>query len=710
MVTAAFRVWGRKALPSVYGLCTAGVVFAAVQEPTRPASPPEAATNAIILTNAAQIIELSPETAKANLPLRIRGIVTCYDPGMVLFVQDETAGVFVYYTGARLPLRPGQWVQVTGVANPGLYTPIIAFPSIQPWETGPVIRPQPVSLAQIYHGGFDAQWVELTGVIRTLKAFAGRLKLELADPPHRINVLMSDCQGYEQLPLLGSLVRLRGVVGASMNNRQQLERFQIFANTLSDVTVLRPSGADPFATPSRVIRDINAQYSRSGALGNVRVQGVVTLCWPGRALFIQDATGGLEVRTQTPLDGLVPGTAVDVAGFSGSVLGAPLIEDALIRKLGTRNAPPKPLRLLSENLLHGTHDHQLVEIDANFLGQTDSPSNCLTLALEADNRFLTALLAAPNLQGPLPALEPGCRVRLTGVWRSEAGSDVGSAVSLFLRSPMDIKVIKSPASARTFGLQALAAAALLTSVGLAMSLLFIQKQRRQTEHVLQLQSTLQSEMRQGEQQLRRSIEERERIGRDLHDDIIQSIYAVGLSLEDCRRVVRQSPDQADTRLAAAIHTLNNTIRSVRNFIAGLEPKVLNGREFKTALKSLALTSGDSPTQFQIEVDPVAANRLTSTQATQLLHIAKEAMSNCLRHAHASDVTVSLHPVGAGIRLEIHDDGGGFNLAAADGTGHGLRNMTARARQIEADLQIISALGEGCCIGVIVPHGNPNEHH
>src|SRR5262249_10473117 len=153
--------------------------------------------------------------------------------------------------------------------------------------------------------------------------------------------------------------------------------------------------------------------------------------------------------------------------------------------------------------------------------------------------------------------------------------------------------------------------------------------------VLEVQAALQSEMRQGEQQLRRSMEERDRIGRDLHDDIIQSIYAVGLNLEDCRRVIKQSPQQAEERIGSAINTLNNTIRNVRGFLSGLEPKVLNGREFKTALKSLALTSGDNH-PFQIEVDAAAANSLTSVQATQLLHIAKEAMSNSLRHAQATN--------------------------------------------------------------------------
>ena len=195
---------------------------------------------------------------------------------------------------------------------------------------------------------------------------------------------------------------------------------------------------------------------------------------------------------------------------------------------------------------------------------------------------------------------------------------------------------------------------------------------------------------------------------DWLDDILQSIYAAGLGLEDCRRVVRQSPEQAEARLVAAIQMLNHTIRGVRGFIAGLEPKVLSGHEFKTALKSLALTSGDGPTQFQSQVDSSGANSLTSTQATQLLHIAKEAMSNSLRHAHASAVTVSLQPVSHGVRLEICDDGVGFVPGAGDNTGQGLRNMAARAREIGGELQTLSAPGQGCRILVTVPQRNANE--
>jgi signal transduction histidine kinase len=273
---------------------------------------------------------------------------------------------------------------------------------------------------------------------------------------------------------------------------------------------------------------------------------------------------------------------------------------------------------------------------------------------------------------------------------------------------MDVTVTHPPDSGVHPGWIILIAVSCFITTGLALTLLMAHRQRRRIEHVLQLQAGFQAEMRTSQQQLRRAMEERERIGRDLHDDIIQSIYAVGLSLENCRRISRQSPDQIENRLNAAISTLNDTIRSVRGFIAGLEPKILNGRELKTALKSLALTSEDSPTQFHIEVDAAAANVLTSTQATQLLRIAKEAMSNSLRHAQAANVKVSLNPLADGIRLEISDDGIGFDPAAAGSHSQGLNNIAARVQEISAKLEIISAPGKGCRIIVKVPQENIHE--
>ncbi len=210
---------------------------------------------------------------------------------------------------------------------------------------------------------------------------------------------------------------------------------------------------------------------------------------------------------------------------------------------------------------------------------------------------------------------------------------------------------------------------------------------------------------QNELQLRHSLVERERIGRDLHDGIIRSIDAVGLSLEDSRRLVKENPAEADKRLARARETLNEVIREVRGFIGGLEAQTLTGREFKTALRSLILTMGDAHSaQFILDVDPHAADALTSAQATQLLFVAKEAMSNSLRHARAQSTVVSLKTQNGSLRLEVKDDGVGFDPNADRQQGRGLRNMAARAEELRGRLEVKARPQEGTRIVLEIPRG------
>jgi signal transduction histidine kinase len=668
-----------------------------------------AETAPVLLTNTAQVFSLpQPQVEDGKTPVRIRGIVTYYEPGVLLFVQDATAGVFVYYSGAPLRVQAGQNLEVTGVVAPGLYSPIISSPKFQPLESGSSILPRPVSLAEIDLGGLDAQWVEFTGVVRGLTPLPDRLGLELAVPPHRITVWVTQREGYERTHLVGSYVRVRGVVAGSYDNRR-LAAFRVCANKLSDVTILQEATENPFAEPLLSIRELRGRQARSLIPGRVRTKGIVTLCWRDRVLFIQDSNAGLEVQSMESVGDLRPGDAVEVVGFPGPVLGSPTLEDALIRKVAT-GPVPKAVHISTEDLCHGDYCQELVEIEAELLGLTGSSSNLWSFALQSRYHHLTAILPGNGPGREYPAFLPGSQLRLTGVCvRGLAldGADPGAC--LLLRSPDGIVVASGPRTLSSHTMTVATILAALSTVGLLLAVGIIVKLRRRKAHMLETQSSLEVEMHQSEQQLRRSMEERERMGRDLHDDVIQSIYAVGLNLENCRRVVRDAPELAEARLTSAIDILNNSIRHVRGFLSGLEPKVLNGHEFKTALKSLALTNGDGPTQFQLQVDSSAANRLTPAQATQLLHIAKEAMSNSLRHAHASTLLVSLLPTNTSLRLEVSDNGDGFNPEALQATGHGLRNMTARAREIGADLQIVSARGQGCRVLVSVPQPDANGH-
>ncbi len=209
------------------------------------------------------------------------------------------------------------------------------------------------------------------------------------------------------------------------------------------------------------------------------------------------------------------------------------------------------------------------------------------------------------------------------------------------------------------------------------------------------------------------VEERERIGRDLHDGIIQAIYAVGLSLEDVPDMLEGEPDEARRRVERAIDSLDQTIRDIRNFIFGLRPQLLEGVRLVEGLDALADEFRvNTMIDIDLRVGPDARDvAISPTRTLELLAIVREGLSNVARHARATQATITVLPEvnGPGLVLELADNGVGFDPAAArSGSHQGLRNIRGRAAAIEAELDIDSRVGAGTRIIVRVPPDRAEE--
>ena len=150
-------------------------------------------------------------------------------------------------------------------------------------------------------------------------------------------------------------------------------------------------------------------------------------------------------------------------------------------------------------------------------------------------------------------------------------------------------------------------------------------------------------LRHSELRMRQALEARVRLGRDLHDGIIQSIYAVGLSVEDCRRSVASLAPLTNERLARCLADLNAIIREVRSFIMGLEVDESELEAFPAALQNLVQTMNEcqSSVRFESQIEPDAVQLLAPHQTHDLLQIAREAVTNSLRHARARQCVLSL---------------------------------------------------------------------
>lgn len=211
---------------------------------------------------------------------------------------------------------------------------------------------------------------------------------------------------------------------------------------------------------------------------------------------------------------------------------------------------------------------------------------------------------------------------------------------------------------------------------------------------------IEEELRLSEQQLHAALAEREQVNRDLHDDVLQSIYAVGLTLEGAQRATQNNPTVVRERVANAIGQLNDTMRNIRLYILEPEARLRTKQDVMSALHSIIQTAqGNQAPVVSAEVDPRVMPALAEEHARNLLQIVREAISNAQRHARASSIRVALKQFDGRPRLTISDDGCGFEARTPSSAGHGLRNMAARAKLMGAHLEILSKLGLGTQIAV-----------
>jgi two-component system, NarL family, sensor histidine kinase DevS len=208
------------------------------------------------------------------------------------------------------------------------------------------------------------------------------------------------------------------------------------------------------------------------------------------------------------------------------------------------------------------------------------------------------------------------------------------------------------------------------------------------------------------------LEERERIGMDLHDGIIQSIYGVGLSLENVRMMLTDNPTLVPERIEHAILELNNTIRDIRAYILDLTPRRLNDENLIQGIQRLA---NEFRVNTLVDVTLVGSMEdvagLPEAQAVAIFHICQEALANIAKHARARKVSVSVWTAPDRALMEISDDGRGFDITEAQRVfGHGLVNMQTRAHNIGGDIEITSEPGAGTTILAWVPYPREQKNN
>src|SRR6266536_1396865 len=155
------------------------------------------------------------------------------------------------------------------------------------------------------------------------------------------------------------------------------------------------------------------------------------------------------------------------------------------------------------------------------------------------------------------------------------------------------------------------------------------------------------------------LEDRERIAKELHDGVIQSLFAVGMGLQGTATISHDP--ELERRIERAVGDIDGVIRDLRNYIFGLRPGILADRQLDQAIRTLAQEFEErSGVMTVVDVDPGVASQLTG-MAADLIQLVREALSNVGKHAEATTCRISLRRGQDGGVLEIDDDGRGFDL-------------------------------------------------
>ncbi len=411
------------------------------------ALPVAAASGARLETieTAAAVHALDPRRALLRYPLRLRGVVTYSDPvEKLLFVQDRTAGIFVSIRDAAQGVpSPGQRVEVVGATDAGDFAPTVVPSRIRILAgSGPMPQPAVFTVDALMEGLQDGNWVEVSGVVRSVREESRHPVIELANGNDRFRAHVIGDPAWAAR-LIDCRVRLRGVCGTVFNRRRQLIGIQLFVPGQAFVHIEEAAPANPFSLAPQLIAGLMQFSPKRSPDHRVRIQGVAVLEIPGR-LYMQDATGGLLV-IGSGMPPISPGDLVEAAGFPQSGSSNPILTDALVRVTG-HAAPPVALPIVAEQAREGRYDAQLVRVEGSVVDRVSTAEGS-GVVLQSGTNYLTAQLAAGA--GDLSGLERGAVVAASGVCSIFENDGlraifVPNSFRLLLRSPADVEVLASP--------------------------------------------------------------------------------------------------------------------------------------------------------------------------------------------------------------------------------------------------------------------------
>lgn len=695
-----------------------------------------------MLRTAAEVLALSPDTARRELPVSIRGVVTAAEPDWngKFTLQDASGGVYISHVGAQPAI--GEVIDVTGVSRPGAFAPVVRANRIARLGVATLPPARQVSIERLMAGVEDCQRVEISGVVRSVGVTATRkLEVDVSLGAYRVRVFPKLPPQVDPQSLIAAKVRVRGTVTMSFNAAiRQLTAVNLFVPTAEDFFVEQAETHPPFAQPVVAIRDI-ARYRADATLGErLHVRGAVTLQRIGLDLFVQDGTGALQIQTPQPTR--VPlGRLVEAVGFIEFVDYQPVLKDAVLRPVEGNEAPPEPRAVPFEELRDGLHPAEFIRLRGRLLARSVRPvqreagpfsgSRVLCTIQNADATF-TAEGETPQESSALTLVPLGALVEVAGVAKYDTGDDGKMrTLNLLLPTPTSVRILENPswftAERMIVGFFTIsvvlvgAIAWLLTMANKNAMLSAAIAARELAQHELQqAHDLLEQRVKERTEQLkvemgarkaaevefRAVLSERTRLARELHDGLEQTLTGIALQLDTAARLLPNRPAEAKSPLELARDFVRQSQLELRQSIWALRSRELEQFDLSEAL-AITCRQVAAGGAVAVECETVGERRrLPEIVEENLLRITQEALTNVIKHSGATLAVVRLTFAADHATLLVKDNGSGLatDRMSADRERHfGLLGMHERAKRVGARLDLSGPPGEGTTVQVTIPY-------
>jgi signal transduction histidine kinase len=666
---------------------------------------------------------------------RTSGIINhISDQQTEIAIQDGRAAIWLpMHVNRPRDLKLGQKVEVGGYLQKGRFAPDFLVQALEVIGEPGLPQPKSVTGSELLSGSYDCHFVELSGIVRAVQPWSALGRdhaiMHLEAKGTRILVLTPSDQLGRLSGLVDGVVRIKGINAVAVNEAGQVLTAQMRVTKPEFIEVLE-APRDASVLPLTPLKGLLG-HPVSGAPGHrIRTRGTVTHSRNNESFQIQDEQQGVRVWTTGKVEPPALNSMVEVLGFPTPGPLGPTLEDGQFRILGDSTALEPAVMATAKDAF--SHEGRLVQV-TGWLIETQTDVSPARLLLKDDQLLFAAEFSGSIPRDALPAV-PGAVITVTGIAEGSVGSpqqEEGYLKSrdllIHLRNLDDVGVVEA---ASWWTPLRLAVALAATGTGLVTVMLFAGLLTRKNKSLVAAEvelvvarDTLAKRVETRTDQLHAQLSarrnelseysavtaERNRLARDLHDSLEQTLAGAALRM-DAANDLLPHPDAAELeparrQMEKATELLRLSQAQVRRTVWGLRSLALEKHSLAEALRdSVRLLTEDIGIATTLDLDEGDAG-LSNEQECELLHIAQEAVANVLKHADATQLEITLLRMDGMIVLTVKDNGHGFDPGQPvenDRPHYGQQDMRERAQLIGAILTVKSEVGGGSCIRVSLP--------